>query len=539
MTRKKVERTEPVAAEPVQETLAPAAETAPAVPETEISPAPAETKAVPAPQPHPARKIKYIILGCGSIGSNIIEELDEADEQLLLIDKDDKRIQDLRDHRHQVMKGDMADPALYTAIPEPEVAFVLSSDKDANLACVKLMHEAFPQANIIARSIDPFSTDELADSGADVVLYPQTVFAKSALNHMATLRASRNAQRLQNLLTGWKGELGIITHKNPDPDAISSAMALASIAETASGGNLKCRILYEGNVGHQENRAFINMLEIKMERLTPEILAECDYLALVDCPGPGMNNDLPKDTPINIIIDHHSQEGVERVVQPLFVDVRPESGATSSILTQYVQELYLPLTTNVATALFYGIRSDTNEFQRHIHPQDLHNAAYLLPFTDKELLEIVMTPSMSHETMDVIGKAITNCTVIQGYLFSNVGYVRNRDALPQAAEMLLNLEGVNTALVYGITDTAIICSGRNRDIRLHLGDVMKEAFSKIPGASAGGHATMAALSIPLSAFVLAKDKEALLDMISDAILSHFEKSVGISKDESESDTESA
>ncbi|HJJ55037.1 MAG TPA: DHH family phosphoesterase [Methanocorpusculum sp.] len=528
MTKKKADQTE-MLGKPVMEPVTDVPDTG-----APVSPPPKEPVS---PQPHPLKKIKYVILGCGSIGSNLIEELAELDENILIIDNNDTRLQDLRDHRHQVMKGDMTDDNLYTSMPEPEVAFVLSSNTEANLVAVRNLHTIYPQTSIIARSVDPFSTDELADNGADVVLYPQTVFARSALNHMATLRSSRNAQRLQRLISGWTGTLGIITHKNPDPDAISSAMALAEIANDASNGKLQCRILYEGNVGHQENRAFVNMLDIKMERLTPEVLAGCDHLALVDCPGAGLNNDLPPDTPLQIIIDHHSQEGVQRVVQPLFRDIRPEAGATSSIMTQYIQELYLPLSTKVATALFYGIRSDTNEFQRNVHPQDMHNAAYLLPFTDKALLEIIMTPSVSKETLDIIGKAILNAEVKQGYLFSNVGYIHNRDALPQAADHLLNMEGVNTALVYGITDTAIVCSGRNRDVRLHLGDVMKEAFSHIPGASAGGHATMAALSISLSAFVLAKDKDALLDMIARPAMAYFEKTVGI-KDEDEPEVKS-
>ena len=495
----------------------------------------------PAPKPiikqtSSPKKIKYAILGCGSIGYNIIEELQENDENVIIIDSDEKRLQDLRDHRHQVMLGDMLSDELYEKMPEPEVAFVLSSDKDANLSAVVHLHERYPQSNIIVRSTDPFTSEELVEMGADVVLYPQTVFARSALSHMETLRATKNAQRLHTLLGSWEGTLGIITHKNPDPDAISSAMALSAIADDASSGKLRCRILYEGNVGHQENRAFVNLLDIKMERLTPEILAECNHLALVDCSGAGINNDLPSDTPVNIIIDHHSQEGVIRAVTPDFMEIQSEAGATASIMTQYIQELFIPLNTKVATALFYGIRSDTKEFQRNIHPQDMHNAAYLLPFTDKALLEIVMAPSISQETLDIIGRAIENSVVKQGYLFTNVGYVRNRDALPQAADMLLNLEGVNTALVYGISDAAIICSARNRDVRIHIGDVMKEAFSPIPGASAGGHATMAALSIPLSAFSLAKDKEALLSMIVDPVFANFLKLVGITKDESAEDS---
>lgn len=477
------------------------------------------------------KKIKYIILGCGSIGYNVLGELHESDENVLVVDFDEKRLDDLRDHRHQVMLGDMTDETFYESVPEPEVAFVLSSNKEANLSAVLHIRARFPATNIIARSMDPFSSDQLADAGADVVLYPQQVVAKSAVNHMINLIAARNAQRLFSLLESWSGTLGIITHKNPDPDAISSAIALSIIAEEASKGKLKTRILYEGNIGHQENRAFVNLLEIKMERLTPEIFAECNYIALVDSVAPGMNNDLPTDAKINIIIDHHSTEGVERVHTPEFMDIRPDAGATASIFAQYLQELYLPLDTKLATALFYGIRADTHEFQRNVSPQDLHNAAFLLPYADRQLLELVMAPSLSMETVEVLGAAIQNCEIRQGYLFSNVGYVRNRDAIPQAADLLLNLEGVSTALIYGITDTAIILSARNKDIRLHVGDVLKEAFSGIPGASAGGHATMAALSIPLQAFTLVRDKEVLLNMIIDSVLASFMKIVGIAGDE--------
>jgi nanoRNase/pAp phosphatase (c-di-AMP/oligoRNAs hydrolase) len=484
-----------------------------------------------ASQKNKNKQIKYLILGCGSIGYNVLEELNESNDNVLIVDSNEKRIEDLRDHRHQAMVGEIGDPALLAKIPEPEVVFVLSSDKDANLIAVQNFRKAYPSANIIARAVDLFSTDQLADNGADVVLYPQQVVAKSAVNHMANLVASRNAQKLHSLLSSWTGTLGIITHKNPDPDSISSAMALGVIAEDASNGKLVTRILYEGNIGHQENRAFVNLLEIKMEHLTKEILAECDYLALVDCVAPGMNNDLPSNTKINIIIDHHSAEGVIREYKPEFLESRPEAGATASILTQYLQELYLPIDSKVATALFYGIRADTHEFQRNITSQDLYNAAYLLPHADRALLEIVMSPSLSQETIDVLGAAIQNREVKQGYLFSNVGYVRNRDAVPQAADMLLTLEGVSTSLVYGITDTHIILSARNKDIRLHVGDVMKEAFSKIPGASAGGHATMAALSISLNAFSLVKDKEELLSMVIDPILSNFMKLVGISEAE--------
>jgi nanoRNase/pAp phosphatase (c-di-AMP/oligoRNAs hydrolase) len=220
---------------------------------------------------------------------------------------------------------------------------------------------------------------------------------------------------------------------------------------------LTTRIFYEGNIGHQENRTFVNLLDIKMEHLTAEAMQQCTFLALVDCSGPGANNDIPPQTKINIIIDHH-KDGKHSATQSTFVDIRPGVGATASILTQYLQELDVPVDKRVATALLYGIRTDTKEFKRNVTPQDLNYAGFLLPLTDADLLDKIMSPSMSQETLDVIGKAIQERKIQSGYLFSNVGYVMNRDALPQAADILITLEGVNTVLVYGITDNAIVIS---------------------------------------------------------------------------------
>jgi nanoRNase/pAp phosphatase (c-di-AMP/oligoRNAs hydrolase) len=261
-----------------------------------------------------------------------------------------------------------------------------------------------------------------------------------------------------------------------------------------------------------------------MERLTPQILEECNYIALVDSSGPGVNNELPRSTRVNIIVDHH-KNGEHPSTVADFVDIRPGVGATASIMTQYLMELDIPVNKSVATALLYGIRADTRDFKRNVTPQDLNYAAFLLPLTDSDLLDKITSPSISQETVEIIGNAIRNRRLKSGYLFSNVGYIRNRDALPQAADMLIHLEGVNTALVYGISDQNIVISARNKDIRLHLGNVMAEAFGPI--GEAGGHATMAAAMIPLSYFSMVKEKEGLLDLIIDPILKRFSSIVGL------------
>jgi len=471
---------------------------------------------------------KYCIFGCGTNGYNIILELAKENERAIVVDRDESRVRHLRDQKYDAYVRDITAADMLVGLPLFEIAFVMAGDADANLAAALTIKKRYPEVQVIARAVDPVTAQKLTAAGADLVIYPQEVVARTAVFQVKKQHASRVSQKLFSLLAGWDGILGIITHKNPDPDAIASAMALAEIARHANAKTLTTRIFYEGNIGHQENRTFVNLLDIKMEHLTPEALQKCTYLAMVDCPGPGANNDVPPLTRLHIIIDHH-RDGNHPPGQGMFTDIRPGIGATASIMTQYLQELGIPVDKRVATALLYGIRTDTKEFKRNVTPQALGNAAFLLPLTDADLLDKIMSPSMSQETLDVIGKAIQNRKIQSGYLFSNVGYVMNRDALPQAADLLITLEGVNTALVYGITDTSIVISARNRDIRLHIGNALAEAFGEM--GDAGGHPNMAAANLPLHYFGHVGDKTALLDITIEPILQKFKNLVGLENED--------
>ncbi|MFZ0005140.1 MAG: DHH family phosphoesterase [Methanoregula sp.] len=475
-----------------------------------------------------SESMKYCIFGCGTNGYNIILELAKENERAFVVDCDDTRVRHLRDQKYDAYVRDITVSDMLVGLPSFEIAFVMTGNADANLAGVATIKKRYPSVQVIARAVDPITGGRLTAAGADLVLYPQEVVAKTAVFQIKKQHASRISQRLFSLLAGWDGILGIITHKNPDPDAIASAMALAEIARHANSKTLTTRIFYEGNIGHQENRTFVNLLDIKMEHLTQEAVQKCTYLAMVDCSGPGANNDVSPQTKIQIIIDHH-KDGSHAASQGTFTDIRPGIGATASIMTQYLQELDIPVDKRVATALLYGIRTDTKEFKRNVTPQDLGNAGFLLPLTDADLLDKIMSPSMSQETIDVMGKAIQNRKIQSGYLFSNVGYVMNRDALPQAADLLITLEGVNTALVYGITDTSIVISARNRDIRLHVGNALAEAFGDM--GDAGGHPNMAAANLPLHYFGNVSDKVALLEITIEPILQKFKNLVGLENED--------
>ena len=211
---------------------------------------------------------KYSIFGCGTNGYNIILELAKENERVVVIDKDESRVRHLRDQKFDAYQRDISSADMLVGLPLFEIAFVMTGEADTNLAAVATIKKRYPAVQVVARAIDPVNGEKLTAAGAEVVLYPQEVVARSAILQIRKQHSSRIAQRLFTLLADWEGTLGIITHKNPDPDAISSAIALAEIARHANP-KLTTRIFYEGNIGHQENRTFVNIKEREVRGYLP------------------------------------------------------------------------------------------------------------------------------------------------------------------------------------------------------------------------------------------------------------------------------
>lgn len=465
----------------------------------------------------------YLILGSGSIGFAIAKELREMGKDLIIVDRDPQKVETLREEAYEATEGDISEIETLKQFVGKKLSGVLivSSDNDANKKAIKNVRELFePDIYCVARSSDVINKQEMEEMGANFVFMPSRIVAKSISRSLGRAES----MMLGNKLSEWlkklgNKNLGIVIHDNPDPDAMASALALQKIAEHHE---VRTKILYHGEIGHQENKAFVNLLGIDLNRMEEHDVEEFNELALVDCAVPGANNMLKEGQHIGLIFDHHPVSDVE--VDADFVDIRPNVGATSTIMTKYLQELNVDIDSALSTALLYGIRTDTMDFKRNTESADLSAASFLYPLADHEVLEQLERPSMSIETLDVLGEAINNRQVIGSYLLSNVGTIRDRDTLPQAADYLLNLEGVFTTIVFGVSEERIFISGRSNDIRINLGEVLKRAFGE---GAAGGHNTAAAAQIPLGVFSDIKDRQTLLRLVDEAVVKKFLNAVGV------------
>ncbi|SEO28102.1 DHHA1 domain-containing protein [Halogranum amylolyticum] len=329
---------------------------------------------------------------------------------------------------------------------------------------------------------------------------------------------------LQSLLAGGE-ELTIVCHNNPDPDCLASAFALGRIA--ASAGIDERRILYSGDISHQQNRAFINLLEMNLVPFDAAAVTnrqDDSLVAFVDHSRPGANNEVPEETSIDIVIDHHPADEIDA----RFVDHRESVGATATILTEYVRELEMSLETSLATALLFAIRRETLGFLRGATEDEYAAAGFLHGAADRDLLRRLATPSVSGATVDAIADAIQHRDVRGSVLISHVGRTSERDALPQAADYLATLEGVQTAIVFGIVDDSIHLSARSTDARLHVGTLLREAFAAV--GSAGGHREMAGGEVPLGVFADYADSAQLVAMVERVITARLVAALNLSED---------
>jgi nanoRNase/pAp phosphatase (c-di-AMP/oligoRNAs hydrolase) len=331
--------------------------------------------------------------------------------------------------------------------------------------------------------------DPLLVALAVIVLVAVVVGLGLVLRHLRRPKGKRFESQVAE-----REEIAVLMHPNPDPDAMSCALAVKALAEAV---NTDTTMHYAGQIRHQENRAFETVLDLNFERISDASDLDTDEVVLVDHNTPRGFSGADGIRPF-AVVDHHPGEGTGTD----FTDVRTEYGACATIFAEYFQDLGWELagpdadagpgelSADLATGLIYGIQSDTTHLTKGCSAAEFRAAAYLYEGIDEDVLDRIANPEVDKEVLDVKARAISERDVRNAFAFSHVGEVSNVDAVPQAADELLRLEGVTAVVVAGEKDGTIHLSGRSRDDRVHMGKTLRAAVDDIPMAEAGGHARM-------------------------------------------------
>jgi nanoRNase/pAp phosphatase (c-di-AMP/oligoRNAs hydrolase) len=344
---------------------------------------------------------------------------------------------------------------------------------------------------------------------------PSYIVQPFAYDIPRSIEQGQKVEALRQTLDRHRGERQLIVLQDfPDPDALSSAWTYKLIAQKY---DIHCDIVYAGMLSHQENIALVKLTSLPVQRWASPSLKTRDlslYRGCVLIDNQGTTSQLmpaiqAAGIPATVIIDHHS---LQADMQAEFIDIRPYTRATATILTQYLQSGLLKLDNNsgehvkCATALMHGLRSDTNAL-RQAQEEDFLAAAYLSRFYDGQLLNAVLQASRSKQVMDVIERSLKNRIVQNNFSIAGVGYLRydDRDAIPQAADFLVTEENVHTAVAYGIVHDEdddielVIGSLRTNKLTLDPDEFLKEAFGQDAHGRffGGGRSQAGGFEIPL------------------------------------------
>lgn len=467
----------------------------------------------------------YIIFGCGATGNAVVDALNKAGKDILIIDKDESALSSWNEKNLNVIVSDIETFNLDSQHCKSASVFaILTGDSKGNLSLAMKIKEKMPDNFVLVKASSQGEIEALKSSGVDMILQTGNVLSQEILSAFETVEMEHSASTLVNVIKESNDkEVAIFLQDNPDPDAIASGLTLKRICKFC---DVESSIYYGGTISHQKNRALVNLLDInliniKTKEEVMKAVKSAGKIALIEASIPSKNNILPLEVTPNLIFDHHQIDISS--VKGDFVDIQPEIGATATMMTKYIRQLNIKPDVSLATALLYGIRTDTKEFTRNTTLDDFEAAGYLSPLVDTTVMSQLEFPPMRLETLDIIGRAIRNKRIRGSYLVSFVEFISDRDALPQAAEMMLQLEGVYTVLVFGINGDKVQLSARSSDTRVNLGLILQSAFGEL---NSGGHATMAAGSINLGILGDANDRTSLLKVTSDAIRKKFFSAVG-------------
>ncbi len=298
---------------------------------------------------------------------------------------------------------------------------------------------------------------------------------------------------LRAVLRGRR-RLLVLTHNNPDPDSLGGAVGLQEFARKAMG--IESGLAITGRILRAENKAMVRELAIRMDRLEDVQFGDYDCFALVDTqPGFG-HTFVPTEVHIDIVIDHHvCADGVARSGDAAFVDVQPDIGATSTLVTAHLMAAGVEPSAEVATALAYGIKTDTADLSRNVSDLDLRAYDYLFPFVDRRKLVAITNPRLPAAYFTTLKDALSKVRLYDGVTLCSLGRTSSAEMVAEVADLLLRMEGVRVVFCGGLVGSSYYVSVRT-EIGGDAWRLLRDAMESEAG-TCGGHGSVAGGAIPL------------------------------------------
>ncbi len=286
----------------------------------------------------------------------------------------------------------------------------------------------------------------------------------------------------------------IVMHDNPDPDAIATAWAIKVLLE--SKHPCTTRIVAGGAIIRAENKYMVELLNPPIELVDKLSIQIGGGAILVDC-GLGAHNQILTRSGVDpiAVIDHH-QSKPNGNAGLLFNDNRESVAASATIAASYLIEQGIEPTTELATATWYAMRTETCAYETSFADLDREVLIWATTFGSPSLLaDIEHAPLNKHYFSDML-LAMQSTFLYGDTALCLLPQAQGVEVVGEVADLLVRCKGVNSVLCAALIDDAIYMSSRTS---IDGGDATKILLSAIGDVgSAGGHDHRAGGKLSLS-----------------------------------------
>lgn len=270
-----------------------------------------------------------------------------------------------------------------------------------------------------------------------------------------------------------------VSHVQPDPDSLGSMWGLAHL--TRERLRKPTVLTQDGGIFRAENRAMVDLLKLDLTPVAALKRLAGDAVVMVDSqPGTGRHS---VNGPVTAVIDHHVTPG--DLAGVAFADVRPEVGATCTIVANYLYEQRVSIPQPLATALLYGIETELSGFPREGAAADDDAIARLYPLADKDLLAQIRHARLPRTHFDVLAQALRTASVHGRLVFAWVDPLGAPEQAAEVVDFLVRYEEVDWAVCGGVIDNKVVLSARAARANARAGEMLRQAIGHL--GNAGGH----------------------------------------------------
>jgi nanoRNase/pAp phosphatase (c-di-AMP/oligoRNAs hydrolase) len=183
------------------------------------------------------------------------------------------------------------------------------------------------------------------------------------------------------------------------------------------------------------------------------------------------------------VIDHHQTSMRKRSVP--FSDIRPKVAAAATIAASYLREQKMPPDEQLATALLYGIRSETEGIAASHSRLDRSMISWLSHCANPTTLAAIENAPLTRGYFSDLVLALQNTFVYEDAAFCFLPRAEGSETVGEVADLLARAEGVNRVLCAAVNNGDIVVSVRTERNTDRASTLVREVVDGL--GQAGGH----------------------------------------------------